>query len=250
MPPGLSGRSIEVRSISEPGPAPTTGSCGRGRPSREAAPVRHANLLSAAIRHFLEHGVELASMDAIAREAGVSKATVYRHYTDKLHLFAVACDAFERKFMVDLHDLDVTMATPEEMLPDVAERLLCSMLVDIDGLGRGLDLTRINWAIGYERHAFVRAGLDIFRKQAIAPLTRYLERNIRQGRLCLADAEDAAWRFIDMTFFYSHTMCRVDPVQSDARRTLARRAADLFLYGALSRTPAAIGRALEDGATG
>ena len=41
----------------------------------------------AAMRLFQEQGYGAVSMDAIAREAGVSKATIYAHFADKAELF-------------------------------------------------------------------------------------------------------------------------------------------------------------------
>jgi AcrR family transcriptional regulator len=43
----------------------------------------HQKVLHAALTLFAERGIEAASMDAIARAAGVSKATVYNHWHDK-----------------------------------------------------------------------------------------------------------------------------------------------------------------------
>jgi AcrR family transcriptional regulator len=48
-------------------------------PSKEA----HEKVLQAAFRLIAERGIEGSSMDAIAAEAGVSKATVYKHWANK-----------------------------------------------------------------------------------------------------------------------------------------------------------------------
>lgn len=45
-------------------------------------------IMQAAKALFLEHGFGAVSMDQIARQAGVSKATVYAHFTSKEKLFA------------------------------------------------------------------------------------------------------------------------------------------------------------------
>ena len=44
-------------------------------------------ILEAAGVHFLKHGFELTSMDAVARDADVSKITIYSHFADKQALF-------------------------------------------------------------------------------------------------------------------------------------------------------------------
>ena len=57
------------------------------------------SILAAAKRTFLESGFGAVSMDAIAREAGVSKATVYAHFAGKEELFgAVVGRECERYF--------------------------------------------------------------------------------------------------------------------------------------------------------
>jgi len=56
-------------------------------PAAEVSPKRAA-ILEAATRLFLAGGYATVSMDAVAREAGVSKATLYAHFTGKEALFA------------------------------------------------------------------------------------------------------------------------------------------------------------------
>lgn len=58
--------------------------------------VRH--LLATAYSAFLERGYEAVSLDAVAREAGVSKETIYRHFTDKEALFRAAMEGERRPF--------------------------------------------------------------------------------------------------------------------------------------------------------
>ncbi|GGU68112.1 transcriptional regulator [Pseudomonas laurentiana] len=64
-------------------PAPN----GPGRPKDLA---KRQAILEAAKRLFLTHGYASTSMDAVATAAGVSKLTVYSHFTDKETLFCTA----------------------------------------------------------------------------------------------------------------------------------------------------------------
>ena len=59
-------------------------------PGRPKDPAKRAAILQAAQSLFLHSGYEGTSMDAIAAEAGVSKLTVYSHFTDKETLYAAA----------------------------------------------------------------------------------------------------------------------------------------------------------------
>lgn len=43
----------------------------------------HEKVLNAALELFAERGIETTSMDAISQASGVSKATIYNHWTDK-----------------------------------------------------------------------------------------------------------------------------------------------------------------------
>ena len=65
----------------------TQKACGPGRPKDLE---KRAAILQAAKRLFPENGFDGTSMDAIAAMAGVSKLTVYSHFTDKETLFTEA----------------------------------------------------------------------------------------------------------------------------------------------------------------
>jgi len=62
-------------------------------PGRPKDLEKRAAILDAAKRLFPAHGYEGVSMDAIAAEAGVSKLTVYSHFSDKDALFREAVEA-------------------------------------------------------------------------------------------------------------------------------------------------------------
>jgi len=69
----------------------------------EKQPKRRA-MVDAAESLFLQHGYEATSMDAVARMAGVSKATLYAHFTSKDLLFATIVG--ERGVMLKLDEGD------------------------------------------------------------------------------------------------------------------------------------------------
>jgi AcrR family transcriptional regulator len=45
--------------------------------------MAHQKVLEATLALVAERGIEATSMDAVARESGVSKATIYKHWADK-----------------------------------------------------------------------------------------------------------------------------------------------------------------------
>ena len=51
--------------------------------ARTRSTEAHQKVLHAALGLFAERGIEATSMDAIAQNSGVSKATIYNHWSDK-----------------------------------------------------------------------------------------------------------------------------------------------------------------------
>lgn len=51
--------------------------------ARPRSTEAHEKVLNAALELFAERGIETTSMDAIAQASGVSKATIYNHWSDK-----------------------------------------------------------------------------------------------------------------------------------------------------------------------
>ena len=87
----------------------------------------HEKVLDAAIRVIAERGIEGASMDAIAQLSGVSKATVYKHWTGKeaLCLEAIA------KLQGELPEFDT--GKPREDITNLLRHLVESRKTEIWG---------------------------------------------------------------------------------------------------------------------
>jgi AcrR family transcriptional regulator len=66
--------------------------------ARPRSALAHKKVLTAAVALFAERGIDAASMDAIAKASGVSKATIYKHWPDK--------DRLVLEVMGYLHGLD------------------------------------------------------------------------------------------------------------------------------------------------
>src|SRR5881392_2959521 len=85
---------------------------------REEAVGKAALILRGARRAFLAGGFGAVTMDAVAREASVSKATVYAHFHSKEELFgAVIAHVSERRFhgfsvdTLDPRDIEMSLTT-------------------------------------------------------------------------------------------------------------------------------------------
>lgn len=72
---------------------------------------KHSAILDAATRVFLRHGYHAANMEQIAREAAVSKQTIYKH-----------CSSKEALFLDIIADLTTrATAVAQQSLPDLTE---------------------------------------------------------------------------------------------------------------------------------
>ncbi len=65
--------------------------------ARPRSASAHRKVIDAALKLVAERGVDATSMDAIAHESGVSKATIYKHWADK--------DALMLEIMADMNGL-------------------------------------------------------------------------------------------------------------------------------------------------
>ena len=147
-------------------------------------------ILAAAERAFLAAGFGAVTMDAIAREAGVSKATVYAHFHGKEELFgAVIAHVSERRFhgfsvdALDPLDIEASLTTIAGRFLDLilsAEAIALNRII-IGEVNRFPALGQVFWAAGPDR---TRAQIEAFLRRAAAA-----------GPLAIPDVRLAAEQF-------------------------------------------------------
>lgn len=161
---------------------------------REAPPGAKAqSILAAAKLAFLSHGFGAVSMDTVAREAGVSKATVYAHFAGKEDLFgAVIGEECEQRFAgFSAHELDPGDARTS--LTVLARRFLALLLSpDAIALHRIIlgEVTRFP-ALG---EVFWRAGPE----RNLAQIEAFMRAATAAGSLEIADTRLAAEQFVGL----------------------------------------------------
>ena len=116
----------------------------RGRPPALSLDARRRLILEAAEEVFFASGYGAASMEEIARVAGMSKKTVYGLYPDKRQMFgALITDG-----SAFLESDAVTTDEPDEIVADLRRRLL--KLAEYALLPRQIEITRL--VISEARH--------------------------------------------------------------------------------------------------
>lgn len=165
-----------------------------GRPTREQALVRQAELLDCALDHFLEKGFEQATIEAIAANVGMTKRTVYARYPEKASLFRAATRLAIERLVVPGDKLEaLDRGDLEQTLTGVA-RFRVSQLMTPAGL-------RLQRIINTESYRFPEIFTWSYEMGAL-PIVEFLAsifaRETASGRLALDEPVMAANVFMSM----------------------------------------------------
>jgi len=127
---------------------------GRGRP-RDTE--KNAAIAEAAGQLFLEKGFDGASMDEVAKRAGVSKQTVYSHFSNKEQLFSASIRAVIAEYIpdtvtkrVETHSLEADLRAVFEAYARLllsADALAMHRLL-VAGHAQGQTLAQLFWTSG------------------------------------------------------------------------------------------------------
>lgn len=165
-----------------------------GRPTREQAEARRAELLDRALDQFLEHGFELTTIDGIAAALGMTKRTIYAAYDDKAALFRAAVARAVARYRVPqdaLRALEVD---------DLAASLTAIAHARIANLTtpEGLRLQRI---LAAESYRFPDI-FELFAREAVQPMLAYLAdlfaRRAASGEVAIDQPERTAAAFMSL----------------------------------------------------
>ncbi|UXX84870.1 TetR/AcrR family transcriptional regulator [Roseovarius pelagicus] len=177
---------------------------------------KFAQVLDGARDVFMRDGFEGASVDDIAREAGVSKATLYSYFPDKRLLFSeVARVECNRQAEAAMDVIDVN-APVEVALHEAADRIVRFFLTKF-----GQQVFRICVAESFRfpelGKRFYESGPALVRSRLSDVLQIYVDR----GTLQIEDMEMAANQFGELCKcdLFTRQLCGVESDFDDARIT-------------------------------
>jgi AcrR family transcriptional regulator len=165
-----------------------------GRPTREQAEARHAELLEAALDHFLDRGFEAATVEAIANAVNMTKRTVYARYPEKVALFRAAVR----------RAIELLAVSPEAMAATLSDDLeqtlvkIAHLRVDPLSTPMGLKLQRIINTESYRFPDIFTLSYELGALPVIRFLGQWLENETRAGRLAIDEPLLAANVFTSM----------------------------------------------------
>ncbi|WP_418116430.1 TetR/AcrR family transcriptional regulator [Variovorax sp. 350MFTsu5.1] len=200
----------------------------RGRPRD---PERSRRILEAAQTHFDRHGLERASVDAIAADAGVSKMTVYSNFGSKEGLFEAVVRDRTVAVMAGFPGagaLDPNQ--PEKVLLVIGERFLA--LARGDALGA----LRAVYGVAGAQPEVCRALYKEGPERVMDELAAYLLLASSAGTLKVRNPLQAADLFLSMFLGSGHIrgMLKLEMPDTRENQALLQEAVRVFMtaYGA------------------
>ena len=211
-------------SRTDPAPKPQ-----RGRPRD---PERYRRILEAARNHFYEHGLERASLDAIAADAGVSKMTIYSNFGSKEGLFEAVVRERTEYVVGGVAGVETLAPNqPQKALLAIGERFLALAREDA-ALGKFRSVYGAAGAQPEACRAFYREGPERLNGE----LAAYLRRADAAGTLKVRHPLQAADLFLSMFLGDGHIrgLLMLDMPDARENRALLREAVRVFMaaYGA------------------
>jgi AcrR family transcriptional regulator len=177
---------------------------------RMRAPERRQQLLDVARQVFGRDGFHTVTMDAVAREAGITKPILYDHFSSKRDLYLALLEA-------DLSKLKERVRTALETSKGNRERIRASFQAYFDFVDEHADGFRLlmTEAVGAERD--FREMVERFRDDVHGEVTEVIVRE-SEGRVPKEEAWDVALGLIGM----AETAAQANPGASgeDRRRTV------------------------------
>ncbi|ABC32100.1 Transcriptional regulator [Hahella chejuensis KCTC 2396] len=154
-------------------------------------PQRTEQILEAAKNVFHQSGYARASMDRVAKEAGVSKATLYNHFKSKTVLFQAVVSSASARFIQELSDLQTDERRLEPALRIIAERFLTFLLCPHNLAAIRMILAEIQ-ADPELGEAFYQSGPAV----AESAIGSFLDKRMRKGEIPQTDPVRAGRHFM------------------------------------------------------
>lgn len=197
-------------------------------------PRKDSLIVSTAVRLFLERGYLRTSVEEIAVESGVSKATIYNNFKDKAALFEAAMESVSARADVIIVQLEGTLAAGRpaaDRLHDAARMLVDGVLDQVV-----VQLRRLAIAEALRFPAVVGTYLDRAPGRTIDVLEAALAAMAAAGELSVERPRSAAVQlaYAAVAPFQDRVLMRpAEPIEPDEIETHVRLLVEAFMraYG-------------------
>jgi AcrR family transcriptional regulator len=201
-----------------------------GRPTLQDASLKSERLMTVATDHFVQHGFNGTTIDAIAQAADMGKQAVYTRFTDKERLFSAVIQRLKEKA--------VFTEMPSDDGSPVAQGLPRRIRAIFEDANRpySMAVSKLAMREGRRFPDLVPLMLEGTAERYTRPLSAYLEARKAAGELREIDTLEAAGMCVDLIIAEIMLSVCTDIVISDERiQACAGKIADFALKGIAAR---------------
>lgn len=201
-----------------------------GRPPAGTDPLKRRQIVDGAERVFSTLGFDAASMSDVAREAQVSKATLYVYFQDKEHLFTAVCGERRDRSIAEM----IAMLDPDKPLEEMLHAFGSEVLRKIS---QPVVVAANRIVIGVAER-MPEVGNEFFKEGPIRlaeAFAAFLDQHNARGNLKVDDSFLAAVQFLELTQatvfrprLYAVTM---EPASEEEVQKVVGSAVRVFLAG-------------------
>lgn len=198
-----------------------------GRPPKAEVAARLDHILGVAAAEFVSRGYADASVTRIARDAGVSKKTIYARYPNKdALLMAVAGDLTTRTYAHVMSAITNPDADPRQVLTEFATQVATNWA---SPESVGVYRLIVSEAVRFPQLGSIyHDAMDRFR----SVLADYLQKQCDEGMLAIPDVDAASHQFGMLAYGEIREKGLLgEPVTDGDIAVVARHTVDVFLNG-------------------
>ena len=188
---------------------------------------KRQRILEVARQLFLQHGYHGSSMDHIAKEAHVTKLTVYNHFQDKANLFSCAIEETCEKLMLGR---SFQLQHAEDFVPMLEQ--ICALSMHIINLPEAIKLEHLLLQLAAEQNPLLENFYKASHLKMRAIWEQFFDQAQALGVLQFEQVNEVITLLMSLLFGYRHQemLLRMNEVpNAEQREQLIQEAIAIFL---------------------
>lgn len=153
--------------------------------------VRIQMIIEASQRRFGRYGIEKTSMQEIADDLKLSKASLYYYFPDKESLYKAVVEKEQDEFIEKISERILSIKEPEQLLLEYSIKRLSYFRTL-------LNLSRLRLEAFTGLKPGFRDTIQMFKEKEKEIIKRIFEKGIRTGTFFIEDTDETASLFLDL----------------------------------------------------
>ena len=203
------------------------GKCVQASAGRPKDLEKRQRILEVARQLFLQHGYHGSSMDHIAKEAHVTKLTVYNHFQDKANLFSCAIEETCEKLMLGR---SFQLQRAEDFVPMLEQ--ICALSMHIINLPEAIKLEHLLLQLAAEQNPLLENFYKASHLKMRAIWEQFFDQAQALGVLQFEQVNEVITLLMSLLFGYRHQEMLLgmnEVPNAEQREQLIQEAIAIFL---------------------